>query len=85
MQQAVLRLLDEFPQTVKLAAQKNEPSYITRFSCELAKAVNRFYYEHRILDADASDSAARLMLTRAARTTIKTALSLLGIAAPEKM
>ncbi|MBR7040293.1 MAG: arginine--tRNA ligase [Clostridia bacterium] len=83
--QAVLRLLDEFPQTVKLAAQKNEPSYITRFSCELAKAVNRFYYEHRILDADASDSAARLMLTRAARTTIKTALSLLGIAAPEKM
>ncbi|MCR4576457.1 MAG: arginine--tRNA ligase [Clostridiales bacterium] len=83
--QAVLRLLDEFPQTVKLAAQKNEPSYITRFSCELAKAVNRFYYEHRILDADASASAARLMLTRAARTTIKTTLSLLGIAAPEKM
>ena len=83
--QAVLRLLDEFSQTVKLAAQKNEPSYITRFSCELAKAVNRFYYEHRILDADASASAARLMLTRAARTTIKTALSLLGIAAPEKM
>ena len=83
--QAVLRLIDEFPQTVKLAAQKNEPSYITRFSCELAKAVNRFYYEHRILDADASASAARLMLTRAARRTIKTALALIGIAAPEKM
>ncbi|MBR5985248.1 MAG: arginine--tRNA ligase [Clostridia bacterium] len=83
--QAVLRLIDEFPQTVKLAAQKNEPSYVTRFSCELAKAVNRFYYEHRILDDDASATAARLMLTRAARQTIKTALSLIGLDAPEKM
>ena len=83
--QAVLRLIDEFPATVKLAAQKNEPSYITRFSCELAKAVNRFYYERRILDADASATKARLMLTRVARQTIRTALGLIGIAAPEKM
>ena len=46
----------------------------------------RFYYEVRINDeADASGTAARLALTRAARDTISRGLDLLGIVAPERM
>ena len=83
--QAVVRLIDDFPGVVHLAVERNEPSLVTRFSVELAKAYNTFYYEHRILDDDLSARAARVELTRAASQTIKTALGLIGIEAPDRM
>ena len=83
--QAVIRLIDAFPETVRNAIERSEPSYVTRFSCELAKAMNKFYYERRILDDDPGARAARLSLTRAAKQTIATALRLIGIKAPERM
>ena len=83
--QAVVRLIDDFPGVVHLAVERNEPSLVTRFSVELAKAYNKFYYEHRILDDDLSARAARVQLTRAASQTIKTALGLIGIEAPDRM
>ena len=83
--QAVVRLIDDFPGVVRLAVERNEPSLVTRFSVELAKAYNKFYYEHRILDDDLSARAARVQLTRAASQTIKTALGLIGIEAPDRM
>ena len=83
--QTVIRLIDSFPQQVVSAVERSEPSFVTRFACELSKAVNKFYYERRILDDDLSARAARLMLTRAARQTLATALSLIGVSAPERM
>ncbi len=83
--QAVIKLIDAFPDTIRLAVQRSEPSLITRFSVELAKAFNKFYYECRILDDDMGARSARLMLTAIAKQTIKTALSLIGIDAPERM
>ena len=58
---------------------------VTRAVTEIAKAYNKFYYEHRILDDDPSVSAARLALTRAVRNTIRTGLYLIGVEAPERM
>ena len=83
--QAVIKLIDSFPAAVKSAVERNEPSFVTRFSCELAKAMNKFYYERRILDDDPGARAARLALTKAAKQTIAKALSLIGIKAPERM
>ena len=83
--QAVVKLIESFPDTVRLAAERNEPSLVTRFSVELSKAFNKFYYERRILDDDPGARAARLSLTRAAKQTVKTALGLIGIEAPERM
>ena len=83
--QAVVRLIGDFPGVVRQAVERNEPSLVTRFSVELAKAYNKFYYEHRILDDDLSARAARVELTRAASQTIKTALGLIGIEAPDRM
>ncbi len=83
--QALLRLLGRFPDVIKEAAEKYEPSMITRAVTDIAQAYNKFYYEHRILEEDLSAAAARVALTRAAKDVIKTGLWLIGIEAPERM
>ena len=81
----VARLLHEFPAAVKAACEKYEPFIITRFVVDLAQAFNRFYLAHRILGEPQNVQNARLALTACARRVIATGLTLLGIAAPEKM
>ena len=67
------------------AAAKYEPSMITRAVTDIAQAYNKYYYEHRILDGEPAQAAARVALTDAAKTVIKTGLYLIGIEAPERM
>ena len=83
--QALLRLLSRFPEAVAEACLRNEPSIVTRATTDIAKAYNKFYYEHRILDEDAAATRARLQLTDACRQVIKTGLYLIGLSAPERM
>ena len=83
--QEVVRSLERFPEVVHEACQRNEPSLVTRFSVELASNFNRFYYENHILVEDPAQSAARVNLTAATASCIRTALSLIGVEAPEKM
>lgn len=83
--QDVTRMLEQFPGVILTAIERSEPSMITRFVVDLAQVYNRFYFEHRILDEEPGVREARLRLTEAARNTIKTALNLIGIAAPERM
>lgn len=83
--QDVVRLLEQFPKLVKEAAQRNEPSIITRYTVDLAQAYNKFYYEHRILDCEPATSAARIAITKAVRDVIGTGLTLIGVEPTEKM
>ena len=83
--QALLRLISRFPDVIHEAADKYEPSMITRAVTDIAQAFNKYYYEHRILDGDPAQAAARLALTDAARTVIRTGLYLIGIESPERM
>ena len=84
--QQLLLLLSRFPDAVRDAADKYEPSMITRATTELAKAYNKFYYEHRVLDEeDPAGTRARLLLTQAVRSVIRTGLYLIGVEAPERM
>jgi arginyl-tRNA synthetase len=82
---AVVRQIADFPSAVLAAADKNEPYLITRHITLLAQYFNKYYYECRIMDSDESKTKARIQLTRAVQKTIRTGLSLLGIAAPERM
>jgi arginyl-tRNA synthetase len=56
-----------------------------------ATAVHRFYHagndksEHRVVVDDPKLTRARLELCRAARHTLKTALELMGVSAPDRM
>lgn len=83
--QHLLRLLSRFPDVVKDAADKYEPSMITRAVTDIAQAYNKFYYEHRVLDDAPAVAAARVALTRATRDVIRTGLWLIGVEAPERM
>ena len=83
--QEVLRRIAAFPEVVREAAARYEPSMITRAVTGLAQAYNKYYYEHRILDEDAAASAARVRLTRAVRDVLRTGLWLIGIEAPVRM
>lgn len=81
----LIRYLSRYPEVVLSAAEKYEPSYITRHIVDIAQLYNKFYYERRILDAEEGMKNARLKLTLAVRTVIANGLSLLGIQAPDKM
>lgn len=82
---AIAKLLLTFPETVQKACDKNEPYLITKQIIELAKAMNRFYYEHRIISEDKAATAARLLVAECVGTVIKTGLSLIGVGAPDRM
>ena len=83
--QALLQLISRFPEAVQKACNDNEPCTVTRAVTDIAKAYNKYYYEHRVLDDDAAASAARVLLTRAAKEVIRTGLYLIGVEAPERM
>ena len=81
----VVRLIGSFENTIRLACSKNEPSIVSRYLLDLAKAYSRFYNEHQIICDDTNTQCARVMLTKVTGDVIKKGLSLLGIKCPEKM
>ncbi len=83
--QDVVRLVEQFPDILKSAVNRSEPSMVTRFSVDLAQAFNKFYYENKVMVDEPGTRAARLLLTDVARQTLKQALYLIGIEAPERM
>ena len=83
--QSLLRLMSRFPDVVREAADKYEPSMITRAVTDIAQAFNKYYYEHRILDGEPAQAAARIAMTGAVARLIRTGLFLIGIEAPERM
>lgn len=83
--QAIIRLLDRYPQVLVEAARKYEPCLVSRHLVDMAQAMNKFYFEHSILQAEPAVRAARVQLVRATRHAIASALDLLGIAKPERM
>ena len=82
----LVKALAEFPETVKDAAEKYEPSYIARFAVDVAQRFNKFYFDCKILAAeDEKTKNFRLALTAATLQTLKNAFTLLGIGIPDKM
>jgi arginyl-tRNA synthetase len=87
----VARQLAFWPEVVEDAARMLEPHRIPYYVQDLATAVHRFYHagneksELRVVVDDAALTRARLELCRAARHTLKTALDLMGVSAPDRM
>ena len=81
----VVKCLLSFEDAVRLAAKTREPCYVTRYAVELAEKFNRFYIGHRIVSEDEGATNARLFLAHMVKHTLKTALGLIGIGAPESM
>jgi len=87
----VARQLAYWPEVVEDSARMLEPHRIPYYVQDLATAVHRFYHagneksEHRVVVDDPALTRARLELCRAARHTLKTALDLMGVSAPDRM
>ena len=81
----LVKLLYRFPEVVADAADKYEPSVVTRHVVDIAQAYNKFYHDERILVDDEAEKNAKLLLTYAAKQAIANGLALLMMKAPEKM
>ena len=81
----VLKLLYQFSDIVIDAADKNEPSIISRYLIDLAQSFSNFYNEHHIISEDKKTQDARLYLTHATGTVLKTGAGILGIEMPDRM
>lgn len=82
---ALTKLIYRLPEVVLEAAERYEPSIVTRHIVDIAQAFNRFYHDEHILAEDPKEKKAKLLLVYAAKQSIKNGLSLLGMQAPEKM
>ncbi len=82
---ALLSCLGRFGETVKDAAEKYEPSFVTRYALDLATAFNKFYISSKIACDDENLRNFRLGITRAVQITLTNALTLLGIETVEQM
>ncbi|KRU27660.1 arginyl-tRNA synthetase [Clostridium sporogenes] len=80
------KLLGGFNDAIMNAIDKLEPAMVTRYVIEVAKAFNKFYNAHGILNAEDNDvKLARVKLVEATCQVIKNALNLLGIDVVEEM
>lgn len=80
-----LKLLYRFNEFITLAADKNEPSIISRYLIDVAQNFSTFYNEHKIITEDKTVQDARLALTYAVGTVLKSGVTLLGMEMPNKM
>lgn len=82
---ALLRKLADFPEEIKIAARTLAPHRIARYALDLAGLFHSFYNHHRVLNENQQLQDARLLLMEVTRITIKNALQILGVSAPEQM
>ncbi|WP_306484344.1 arginine--tRNA ligase [Anaerococcus sp.] len=82
---ALVKALGNFKDVVAKAADKYEPSLITRHLTEIAKNFNKFYNACQINVEDEKIKEERLALSYATSIVIKTGLGLLGIKTVEQM
>jgi arginyl-tRNA synthetase len=74
-----------FPDKVRDAAIRYEPSVIARYVWNLSAVFNTFYHDCNILNAENDMKDARLLLVYLTQNIIKDAMELLGIQCPEEM
>jgi len=85
-EKALIALLLAFPAEVHQAAERRAPHRICAYATETAAAFHAFYRDCQVVDAPGEGvEAARLALCESTAATLRSALALLGISAPESM
>lgn len=84
----LLRSMIRLPEYIELAAKDLAPHHIAHYALALAGDFHSFYRQCRVVSSDPADQAlnlARLKLVAAAKVVLARTLSLMGMAAPERM
>lgn len=77
--------LEEFKSVIVLSAQNRTVYTICRYVQELAAEFHSFYNSNRVIGEDKELMKSRLALMVAIKTTLKNALDILAVSAPERM
>ena len=83
--QEVLKLIYNFDDILIQVTKKEEPSILSRYLIDLAKAFSSFYNENKIIVDDKDVQNARVFLTYSVGQVLKIGASLLGMEMPNKM
>ena len=83
--QNIIKLLYNFQDTLIQVTNKEEPSILSRYLIELAKAFSTFYNENKIISDDKETQDARVYLTYSVGKILKIGAELLGMQMPNKM
>ena len=81
----VLKLIYNFENVLIQVTNQNEPSILSRYLIDIAKAYSNFYNENKIIVDDKDIQNARIYLTYATGKVLKIGAKLLGIDMPDKM
>ncbi len=81
----LLAHLGSYREVLGRAVQLQEPSVMARYALQTARLFNQWYSRDRIIDADPRVKSDRLALAKWTGATLKRALELLGMAAPQEM
>ena len=81
----IIKLIYNFENVLIQVTEKEEPSVLSRYLIDLAKAFSNFYNDNKILVEDKDIQNARVYLTYAVGKVLKTGAKLLGIEMPNKM
>ena len=82
---ALAKAISRFPEEIAIAAREAAPHKIVYYVTELAEAFHAFYNSNRIIGSPDNVAASRLLLMEATQVTLRNALGILGVTAPEKM
>jgi arginyl-tRNA synthetase len=82
----LIKLLEIYPETVKLAAENYSPALIANYTYDLVKEFNSFYQQVSILgESEEEIRVFRVQLAKKVGEVIKSAFQLLGIEVPVRM
>ena len=80
----VLKLIENYPNVVRFAEEKCEPSAIAKYVINLAQAFNKYYAHTKVLVEDEAFNS-RIALVQTTASILKQGLALLGVVAPDEM
>ena len=79
------KLIYDFEDILVQVTDKNEPSVLSRYLIDVAKAYSNFYNENKIINDDNALQNARVYLTYSVGKILEIGTTLLGIEMPDKM
>ena len=82
---ALIKKLGEYPELIARAARERAVHSVATYAYELAGLFHSFYNQCRILGVETELQHARIALVKAVGHTIRHALGILGVSAPERM
>ena len=81
----LIYFMANYPSEILRAAQKYNPTKITRYVITLATLFHKFYSSSKIISENENLTCARLCLCKCAKIIIKNVLDMFGVSAPENM